>query len=480
MKFDFWNNPLVVTSFRLRQRRSSAINSLVLYPMVLLLIGVAIPYFLPNFRKNWPQTAFASLMGIQLVISGLWAAGTTSASMRSEVLNQTLDFRRISCLTPRQILLGKLMGEPAMAFFWCISTFPLALLCWATGGVDLTLLLLNYLTLMTHTLMCGAAGLVVPLELKEDRTIDSNFPALMIFALSMPLPFIQDMSWLLYALLAYPFLHLLIALLSFHVMERQLTNSLYPMVSKRMSYLLLFLADIVVAAVLADDSLMSFGQRGAAFCLAHLIVCMLLMTGTTPWRETLRSWVWRFRGRTSWPRDSLVGDRCEATMVFVIYSLLGVLNLAVLVLPVAWWYSTAGEIAKQWPSVLAAGGMTTLLILSVGVALQWFMLIFGKGGNGPPLFFGSMLLLVLTPQIVGLYPGFDYVLPFSVSGQFVQWFTHPDKPYNLGWILLIYGSMLVLAWRSLRYRMSLVEQIVDRKLERMGVCSNTEKGANRG
>lgn len=475
MKFDFWNNPLVVTAFRLRQRRSSALNSLVLYPMVLLLIGVAIPYFLPNLRRNWPRTAFFSLMGVQLFISGLWASGTTNASMRSEVLNQTLDFRRISCLTARQILLGKLMGEPTMAFFWCISTFPLALLCWATGGVDMPILILFYLNLFTHTLMCGAAGLVVPLELKEDRTIDSNVVALVTFTLSMPLPFIQDMPWTLYALLIYPFLHILIAWLSFHVMERQLTNSLYPMIGKLTSYVLTFLADVVMAAILADSPL-GFGHRAAAFCLAHFMVCLLLLIGITPWRETMRSWVWRFRGRTTWARDSLIGARSESTMALLVYCLLGVLGLAIMVLPAAWWYSQPGEIGKQWRTALAASSMTVLLILSMGVGFQWFMLIFGKGGNG--FFVGGMLIFVLTPQIVGLYPGFESLLPFSVSGQFHQWFTHPDEPYSLVWILLIYGLVLALAWRSLRYRMVLMEQIVDRKLERMGVSSKMQKDTN--
>src|SRR5438270_10620523 len=104
MSFDFWNNPLVVSAFRRKYRRSGPSQLLILYPLSLLVFGMAVPYFRPDIGREWPRVAFMLLMCLQTLVSGLAAAVGTSASMKSEVAKQTLDFQRLSSLSPRQIL----------------------------------------------------------------------------------------------------------------------------------------------------------------------------------------------------------------------------------------------------------------------------------------------------------------------------------------------------------------------------------------
>src|SRR5438876_11466801 len=134
MKLDFWNNPIVVSSFRVRARKGNLMHWLIGYPVLLLLVGTAVPYFLPpQATRDWPRIAFYILIGLQILLLGIMAGSATSASMKAEVAKQTLDFQRISSLSARQILLGKLLAESATPFFLAVSTFPLGVLCFAVG-----------------------------------------------------------------------------------------------------------------------------------------------------------------------------------------------------------------------------------------------------------------------------------------------------------------------------------------------------------
>ena len=91
--------------------------------------------------------------------------------MRAEVINRTLDFQRIATLSPRQILLGKLLGEPALAYLLAIATVPLAAYCWTLGvpGVSLGVLCLLYLNLASTTFLFGTLGLLQRLEPGSSR-----------------------------------------------------------------------------------------------------------------------------------------------------------------------------------------------------------------------------------------------------------------------------------------------------------------------
>src|SRR5206468_3384014 len=109
-------------------------------------------------------TYFLTLMGIQFLVSALTASAATATSIRTEVVNRTLDFQRIAALSPRQILFGKLFGEPAQAYLWAIASVPLAVFCWQLGGVSLDLLAILYVNLATTTLLFGAMGLGNRLE----------------------------------------------------------------------------------------------------------------------------------------------------------------------------------------------------------------------------------------------------------------------------------------------------------------------------
>src|SRR5438309_10536572 len=125
MHFDFWNNPIVVSAFRVKYRRGGVFNVTTIYLLLLITAGVLFASYNDPVRFGpWPRNYLLALLGVQFAVSALVAGSTTAASIRTEVISQTLDFQRIATLSPSQILLGKLLGEPALAYLLAIATVP--------------------------------------------------------------------------------------------------------------------------------------------------------------------------------------------------------------------------------------------------------------------------------------------------------------------------------------------------------------------
>src|SRR4029077_7033106 len=119
-----------------------------------------------------------------------------------------------------------------------------------------------------------------------------------------------------------PLVQGLLAFLAFHIMERRLDNTMNPPLSRPVAYTLLVLLDAAVAGLLYYLD-RPFGQRAAIFCLAHLGIALIFIFSLTAWRESIKSWAWRFRGRLPWWKDSLLGDRSENAMAVLTCMLIG-------------------------------------------------------------------------------------------------------------------------------------------------------------
>src|SRR5437879_5584091 len=178
MKLDFWNNPIVVSAFRVRYRRGGIFNLTTVYLMALVIGGILLYRYRDKFSGTWPRNYLLALLGVQFFISAIVAASSTASSIRHEVANRTLDFQRISSLSPWQIVLGKLLGEPALAYLLAIASIPLTAWCWMLGveGVSLLVLLLMYVNLARSTVLLGSLGLLQPVDPSPGRTSTRRGP----------------------------------------------------------------------------------------------------------------------------------------------------------------------------------------------------------------------------------------------------------------------------------------------------------------
>jgi hypothetical protein len=520
MRLDFWNNPIIVSAFRVKYRRGGLFHLTTLYMLLLVVGGAVLNYYNQHLgNRPWQQNYFIALMGLQFFLSPLLAAVATAGSMKAEVVNRTLDFQRIAALSPPQILLGKLLGEPSLSYLLAVATIPLAVWCWALGvpGVGLIELCLLYFNLLTTTLLFGSIGLLNRLEVPEGKlsgggssggavwgwlllsvyaSIGTGIastttpwyavptalptPVLIIFGTAKGDPWLYDA--LLYGRpLAYlvltPVVQLIVAALCFQMMVRRLINPLNTPFAKRTAYASVLLADVLAVAVLYDRSDRDVGLTCTRFCLIHLGGSLALLAAVTPRRETLVSWVWRYRGRRPRWLDLWLGARSENTLVLPTVCGIGVVMLGGgLLLP-------AG-LSRGWPSlqpmvgtVVAATGLTCVLILASGALSQWLEFTFSRGAGG---YYVSLLgFAVSLPHLLGDYFHLDWLLALSPSAYYAQLFDFPGlaqrEPLPLWPVLSLYGLFTVVIWLHFQYRLGRLEKGVDHQLLEMGVFNGTRK-----
>ena len=160
MQFDFWNNPLVVSTTRIKYRRGSPGLLACLYILGLMVVGSVLYYNQGVTSPPFGRTFLVAILAIQFGLSALIGLGAASTSIHAEVNNRTLDFQRIVSLSPREILVGKMIGEPATSYFLAMSAVPLVVLCWFFGGATFTTIVLFYVNLVTFMMISAAMGLL--------------------------------------------------------------------------------------------------------------------------------------------------------------------------------------------------------------------------------------------------------------------------------------------------------------------------------
>jgi hypothetical protein len=482
MQLDFWNNPIIVSAFRVKYRRGGFSTGPAIFLLILTAGGLCLQYYQDKLRVPWHQIYYPLLMGVQFFICGVIACTSTSSSLRSEVANRTLDFQRIAALSPLQILLGKLLGEPAIAYFLALSTIPLAFWCFLSGGVAFELMVVMYVNLATTTLLCGAAGLICRLD-RPAANIGGVYMSLL--ALLTPIPLFAalaqkrpwDVALPLFGgkfsvLFVTPPAQFLLAVLCFQIMVRQLKNPQNTLLSKGVAYLILTVIDLVTSALIFDSGpfAITLRQRAAIFCLVHLLVSLALIMGMTPWRETIYSWVWRFRGRVPRLPDLWLGDRSENGLALLTFCAIGIINLGVFVLLPGVQADGVAELTNSMPIFVPAVAIMVVWTLAFGTLHQWLILIGGR--QVIPFLFILVIFLSGGPALLGQYDRLGWLVPLSPGIHFVYWFggRGPGVPpaFNAAPLIGIYGALLILAWLALRRRMALVDRWITHKLRQMG------------
>jgi len=374
MRFDFWNNPLVVSAFRAKGRKQFVLAA---YIIVLIGIGGFLEYLARadgrQWKYPWWQIHQVVVLGLTAGASFLFAMVSTQSSIASEVANKTLDFQRITGLSPGQVVVGKIFGEPALAYLLIPASFPVAMFgALKSESLGLGSLLIGYVCLATFAVLGGATGLLHPLEQTSNKPgggsaagwaimfmigapylIGSGFligtspTAAFLLGTFTPAPIIAGIfegDVLKYSLHLFnisipyavysPIAQLAVAFLLFSIMTRRLKNPLETPLPKPVAYLAMAFADVVmVGYFLGEDPLRKLGGIGynvAAFSLAHAFVSTLFVFCVTPNREAVDSWVWGLRHyRSDW-REWFFGDRSpNAVAVFIMAALgaIGVIGL---------------------------------------------------------------------------------------------------------------------------------------------------------
>ena len=522
MRLDFWNNPLVITAFRVKNRRGGLFIGLTLYMCLLAVACVAAWYLIPMHQaRAAPQVSdaaklhliFCGLFAGQTILSAAVALGMTASAMNVEVTNNTLDYQRLTRLSPAEVLWGKLLGPPTTAYLMAISSVPFTFGLWALGATAISLgsLLLLYLQMASTVLLGGALGLLKPLQSaqvqKPPESEVSGVGCLFIIFLLLPSlgsltmlpmlmgqrelaslaglfvplgPFVglfqQHDPWLytfrffgigIPLLLITPVAQLVAGTLCFTIMTRRLTNTVLPTFRKPLAYVLSAVVDILAAAVLLDPgpAFLGLGPPTRYYWACHLVIAFFLFASITPDRELLRSWIWRFRGRVGRARDLLLEDRSENILVLLTFCGIGLALYMLLVVAPMVAISGWDTLLPFDEPVLHPPIIACLLILSLGTIMLRSLFIIGKGG-------GWMLLLPLILDVILFAVGKRYQVDWLQAGSVIShwWSWHSGAPaLSLVPFVGLHGTLF--AYNLLKLHLDLRRETkeVERKLLAMGV-----------
>jgi hypothetical protein len=257
-----------------------------------------------------------------------------------------------------------------------------------------------------------------------------------------------------------------------HAMVRRLINPSRTILSRRLAYLLLFVCDLIVAGVFYEGippNGNGLYTKTAVFWLVHLLFGLFLVTLVTPSRESIWSWLWRFRGTRSWVSDSSFGERSVNSLVLVIMAGIGLIDYFAMLLMPATRLFTPDEINRFMPDALQISVACTLLFLAAGSLFQWLIIAFDRSGRG--FFFTLLMLLVLPLHLAGNYFQIEFLVALTPSGHFGYWFKN-EPSQNLAAMGTIYAVILFVTQIWTHRRIASMNRIVLGKLRAMNVISD--------
>lgn len=236
-----------------------------------------------------------------------------------------------------------------------LAGLPLLVWCWGMGAVTWNVLAMLLLQIVTTAFLFGSIGLIYPLDRGSDknRGVGSMLRIVVLVLIviyaapltimapfmttnpltQIPVGFVTPIfgiaglargtsgvdalplfNWTLPYLYLTPVTQVLIGAIVLHSMTRRMISPVNVALSKLTAYVILAVVDVAAAGALCDPRthLYTLEMTVGAFCLVHVIASLWLTFAITPGRECLRSWVWRFRGRTPLARSTggrAIGER---------------------------------------------------------------------------------------------------------------------------------------------------------------------------
>jgi ABC-2 family transporter len=118
--------------------------------------------------KTW-MLFYKWLIGMQGAALTFWTLFSCAQSISGERDRKTWEFQRVTRLTPGEILIGKLLGEPVLVYFAALCAAPITLIAGLAGGLPFGTVLSVYVDLAMTSLFLGLGGMWLS-TLLESRT----------------------------------------------------------------------------------------------------------------------------------------------------------------------------------------------------------------------------------------------------------------------------------------------------------------------
>jgi hypothetical protein len=181
----FWQNPEFVRHRRSELRQTRALGVIFLVIVICLLVGLAcwisrqhslddMRSLAAKFNGRWNERLaemerrniaefwdlfYLVLTFIQIGILTFWSLLSCAQSISGERERKTWDFQRITRLTAAEMMVGKVLGEPVLAYFIVLCCLPITVVTGLMAGVSLAHILSAYALMIASALFVGLAGI---------------------------------------------------------------------------------------------------------------------------------------------------------------------------------------------------------------------------------------------------------------------------------------------------------------------------------
>jgi hypothetical protein len=181
----FWQNPEFVRHLRSELRRTRALSVLAVVIVLCVLVGLGCwaqrDNYMANVRLSSRETGsptpaqlelleqrnpiefwqlyYRALMTGQLGILSFWVLFACAQSVSGERERKTWDFQRTTRLAPAELLIGKVLGEPALAYFIVICCIPISVFAGLRGEIGFLRVVYAYTLVFSSALFVGVLGI---------------------------------------------------------------------------------------------------------------------------------------------------------------------------------------------------------------------------------------------------------------------------------------------------------------------------------
>ncbi len=166
----FWGNPLLILYVRSDLRMARAAMAAAITLIVCVLIAMGCWSADKGHARDFLGDFYTWLLGSQFVLLGVWSVATCGQSVARERELKTFDFLKITRLTPAEIMVGKLLGAPIVAYFIVACTLPLSLVAGLAGGIRPVAVLGSMVLLVAFNLFYSLAALLLSMLVEKNSS----------------------------------------------------------------------------------------------------------------------------------------------------------------------------------------------------------------------------------------------------------------------------------------------------------------------
>ncbi len=162
----FWRNPEFVRHLRAELRPARLLSAVVITYIVIALIGMVV------FNQNEPapelyRTFYGIIAMMAPALLLLWCLSVGSQAVAGERELKTFDFLRTTRLSSAELLAGKLLGSPILAYVIYACALTVIIPVGVAAGFSLGGILLTVLLTLCTALLLGLAGMWVSMLVEK-------------------------------------------------------------------------------------------------------------------------------------------------------------------------------------------------------------------------------------------------------------------------------------------------------------------------